>query len=64
MNNDFAKLQEAVTRLYMAAYWSADRDVDEVGLWTAARDAVGIKPGSSPKKILLQGEQNENTILG
>lgn len=51
MNNDFAKLQEAVTKLYMAAYWSADRDVDEVGLWTAVRDAAGIKPGSSPKKI-------------
>lgn len=40
-------LRRAVRRLYYAAYWKADRKVDEDKLWTAVRDAAGFKPGTA-----------------
>lgn len=51
MNNDFSKLQSAVRKLYMAAYWSPDRDCDAAKLWEDVRDAAGIVHGQSPKRI-------------
>lgn len=41
----YETLVAAVKALYFAAYWSADRQVDEWALWTALRDAAGIEPG-------------------
>ncbi len=42
-------LLDAVTELYYAAVWHADRPVDAEGLWTAVRDAAGFEPGQSPE---------------
>ena len=41
-------LREAVTRLYYAARWTADRPVDHKRLWEDVRDAAGLVPGNSP----------------
>ncbi len=41
------RLRLAVDRLYFAAYWHPDRQVDERALWTAVRDAAKIKPGQT-----------------
>lgn len=54
--SDFTKLREAVKALYYAAYWHADRDVDEPALWTAVRDAACLPPGES--KIHLGEDQS------
>lgn len=47
----FVTLQNAVKELYNAAYWSADRPVDEKTLWEAVRDAAELPVGQSPKPI-------------
>lgn len=44
-------LRLAVISLYTAAHWTADRDVPAERLWEEVRDAAGILPGNSPKKI-------------
>lgn len=44
-------LAAAVDRLYFAAYWHADRAVDEARLWTAVRDYAGIAPGQTAKVL-------------
>jgi hypothetical protein len=44
-----ANLIEAVSKLYYAAHWIPDRNVDSTALWTAVRDAAGFAPGSAPK---------------
>jgi hypothetical protein len=46
--NDGGALLAAVTALYYAAVWTADRPVDATALWTAVRDAAGFEPGQSP----------------
>ena len=48
---DYMRLDRAVKALYFAAYWHADRKVDEAALWTAVRDAASIEPGKT-KKLL------------
>jgi hypothetical protein len=45
------KMHEAVAALYFAAYWHPDRKVDEAALWTAVRDAAGIKPGQTGERL-------------
>lgn len=47
----WAELREAVKALYFAAYWHADRPVDEAALWTAVRDRAGIEPGQTGKVL-------------
>lgn len=43
----YAKLQQAVVNLYVAAMWLPDRYVkNEADLWEALRDAANIKPGT------------------
>jgi hypothetical protein len=54
MNNQ-PKIREAAKKLYYAAHWSADRDVEENKLWENLRDALGLEPGNSPEEI-----KNEN----
>lgn len=44
-------LAAAVEALYFAAYWHADRSVDELKLWTAVRDAAAITPGQTGKVL-------------
>ena len=41
-------LKDAVRRLYYAAHWTPDRDVDERQLWEDVRDAAGFEPGHAP----------------
>ena len=49
--SDFEKLRRAVDALYFAAYWHADRPVDEQALWTAVRDAALIRPGQTGARL-------------
>lgn len=56
MNNfrseaDIKRLYQAATELYEAGHWKCDRSVDELGLWTNLRDALGREPGNAPKPI-------------
>ena len=51
----YAKLEEACMNLYYAGYWSCDRECDEVGLWTALKNALGLKDGTSPKASEVLG---------
>ena len=46
-----APLIEAVEALYFSAHWHADRPVDEAALWTAVRNAAGIKPGQTGARL-------------
>jgi hypothetical protein len=43
-------LERAALQLYYAGVWSCDRRVDEARLWTQLRDALGLKPGTSPRR--------------
>ena len=45
------RLREAVERLYYAAYWTADREVDAIKLWEDVRDAAGLTPGKSIERL-------------
>lgn len=45
------KLARAVEALYYAAYWHADRPVDERALWEAVRDAAGLEPGQTSARL-------------
>lgn len=47
---DHNALLQAVRNLYYAGVWYCDRHVDEVGLWTAVRDAAGFEKGNSPNR--------------
>lgn len=49
--NELMALQDAVRNLYFAGYWHADREVNEIGLWTAVRDAANIKPGQTGERL-------------
>jgi hypothetical protein len=42
---EIERLRKAAVALYYAAYWHADRPVDEAALWMALRDAAEIPPG-------------------
>jgi hypothetical protein len=42
---EIERLRKAAVALYYAAYWHADRPVDEAALWMALRDAAEITPG-------------------
>jgi hypothetical protein len=45
-------LQDAIEAVYFAAYWHPDRPVEnEQALWTVLRDAAGIEPGQTAKKL-------------
>ena len=45
-------LVEVVREIYFAGHWHCDRPVEnEARLWARLRDAAGITPGMSPKKI-------------
>lgn len=44
-------LANAVEALYYAAYWHADRKVDEAALWTAVRDLANIAPGYTSARL-------------
>jgi len=47
------KLVEAISKLYYAAIWHADRPVvDEAKLWKDVRDAAGFPEGQSPKPLV------------
>jgi len=41
----YVNLVEAVRDLYYAAYWSADRYMDEENLWARVRAAAGLEEG-------------------
>lgn len=49
--NEHMALVRAVQALYFAGYWHADRPVDEAALWTAAREAAGIPPGTTAERL-------------
>jgi len=48
---EIAALRQAVEALYFSANWHPDRDVDAIALWTAVRDAAGIVPGQTAKRV-------------
>lgn len=52
-------LVEAVRRLYYAAHWSPDRDVDAKKLWQDVRDAAGFESGHAPTPQALGYRVNE-----
>lgn len=54
----FAALRATVERLYYAAHWSPDRSVDAATLWTDVRDAAGLTPGETGKRL---GEPRHTT---
>jgi hypothetical protein len=61
IDEQFEKLKKAVKELYFAAYWHADRSVDEQKLWVTVRDAAEIRPGQTyqllgPDQSLISGE--------
>ena len=45
----YDKLKKAVSDLYMAAFWTADRPVEAEKLWKAVKDAACL--GHGPTKI-------------
>jgi hypothetical protein len=47
----YDRLKDAVEKLYYAAYWSPDRNVDADTLWKNVRDAAELPEGNSPKPI-------------
>jgi hypothetical protein len=47
----YFELANAVEALYYAAYWHADRPVDEAKLWTAVRDAANFIPGHATRAL-------------
>lgn len=55
----FYRLKKAAEAIYMAAYWTADRQVDEIGLWTELRDALGLAPDTATKALGLTKPVNE-----
>lgn len=58
-DGDYNALVAAVRALYYAAHWTADRPVDEAGLWEAVRDAAGLEPGTSPTPMRALGPEGE-----
>lgn len=55
-------LQGAIHRLYYAAHWTPDRDVDARKLWEDVRDAAGFRPGHAPSadaKVHIAEDENE-----
>jgi hypothetical protein len=46
------RLRAAATAIYEAGHWTCDRPVDEVGLWTELRDALGRNSGGAPKPLV------------
>src|SRR5271170_5086249 len=58
-------LVAAVTKIYGAAFWRADRPVDDAaGLWEALRAAAGLPKGTSPVEIPAEytGQQEHSEI--
>jgi hypothetical protein len=53
--DDFGRLQEAVEKLYYAAYWAPDRYCDARKLWEDVRAAAGFEHGQTSK---ILGEPN------
>jgi 2-hydroxychromene-2-carboxylate isomerase len=47
----YQNLAKAVSDLYYAANWTPDRDCEAVKLWTNVRDAAGLTPGQTAKKL-------------
>jgi hypothetical protein len=49
----FLSLRLTAKALYMAARWKSDRlsDDEEIALWTALRDALGLEPGTSTRAL-------------
>lgn len=47
----FEKLKKAIEELYFAAYWHADRNVEEQKLWENVRDAAEITPGQTLSRL-------------
>lgn len=44
-------LREAVDAVYYAAHWTPDRKCDAARLWTKLRDAAGLTPGETAKRL-------------
>lgn len=51
MEQRYAQLHKAVTKLYFAAHWSPDRECDAEKIWTELRDAAGFAPGYSTEVL-------------
>lgn len=52
-----ARLYAAATALYEAGHWYCDRPVDEGGLWTELRDALGRDPGGVRSRCLPRAKK-------
>jgi hypothetical protein len=60
-----SKLLTAVLALYTAAFWSPDRPVDAIALWTDVREAAGIASGTGPAPLTAEAIDSElNDIEG
>ena len=44
---EFEQLRAAALALYFAGKWSCHREVDEIRLWEALRDALGLEAGAA-----------------
>lgn len=47
----YFELFSAASNLYEAGHWTCDRQVNEMALWEALRDAMERKPGNAPVPI-------------
>jgi hypothetical protein len=47
----YEDLARAVENLYYSAHWRPDREVDSKTLWESVRDAAGLKPGDTARRL-------------
>lgn len=58
-----SKLLTAVLELYTSAFWSPDRPVDAIALWTDVRNAAGFAPDTSPVPLTVEAKEAELTDI-
>lgn len=47
------ELVAAASEIYLAAWWTPDRNVDAKRLWIRLRDALGLTSENTPKRLLV-----------
>lgn len=55
----YLRMYQAMGDLYYAAAWYADRQCNDVALWTNVRDVCGFIPGNAPVPTRLGVSMSE-----
>jgi hypothetical protein len=56
LRSENSELKITGNAIYDAAYWTADRPVNQELLWTNFRNALGRNQGNSPKPVNIANE--------